>query len=398
MKRIAIISFFHYETSLCLAKHMAMQGMKIDYYAVVPYLKDKGEVPGFEYTKASKRIGLHPLTAEEIPEIYAYSGSLNVNYYLLRVLSYSKNLKFFSLWTIKSAMGKIRQKHYDAINIVGQHPWVEFIHEQLKGENITHTLHEVGSHQDNIATSPLINKIIADKSKVILQSKSTAKRYRSIPGAEHCPTVIIPFGKMETLLLYNKKDVELPLTIDTNQPTFLFYGFLQPYKGLDLLAKAMDELKDYYDKFNLIVAGGGSDSHLPYFQSLLNCDVINRYLSNEEMMMLNQIAKAVLLPYKTASQSGLVTNTFLYGKPIIATKVGALVETIKDGYNGLLVEPGNYKDFAFAMKRILCDKDLYARLCQGVLHFGHDDNYDWNRIAKTTIDFMLNKPVKDAIL
>ena len=389
VKRIAIISFFHYETSLCLAKYIAKQGVAVDYYAVVDYLRDKGYVSGFEYSKARKCLGLYLLNDKDIPEIYEYSKGLEVKYYLLRVLSYSQKLKVFSFMTIKSVMDKIRQRQYDAINIVGQHPWVKFIHDLLIGENVTHTLHEVGSHQDNVATTPLIDKLIRDASKVILQSKSTTERFKSIAGSEKCSVITIPFGKMETLLLYDK-DVELPLTVDIKKPTFLFYGFLKPYKGLDLLAEAMKELKDDYERFNLIVAGGGQDENLCFFQSLVNCNVINRFLSNEEMMKLNKIATAVLLPYKTASQSGIVTNTFLYGKPIIGTKVGALMETIKDSSNGLLVNQGDYKGFAAAMRLLLEDRTLYERLCQGARNFGHGDAYDWDKIAQITLSFMLN--------
>lgn len=389
MKKIAIISFFHYETSLCLAKYLSKQKVNVDYYAIVDLLRDKGCVSGFEYTKASKHLGLHLLTEHEIPEIYAYTKGLNIKYYLLRILSYSNSLKFFNFLIFKCILKNISSKHYDAINIVGQHQWVEFIHDQLKGENIIHTLHEVGSHQNNVASTSLINKLIKDRSKVILPSKSTAERFNSIVGSKNCRTCVIPFGKMETLLLYNK-DVNLPLTIDMSKPTFLFYGFLQPYKGLDLLAKAMCELKEDYDKFNLIVAGAGSDNNLPFFMAMPNCNVINRYLSNEEMMKLNKLAFAVLLPYKTASQSGIVTNTYLYGKPIIGTKVGALLETIDNGENGLLVESGDYKGFALAMKYIISDKKMYNHLCQGVKNFGCGDAYDWNAIAKDTINFMFS--------
>lgn len=389
MKKVAIISFFHYETSLCLAKYIAKQGIEVDYYAIVDLLRDEGCVPGFEYGKAKKRLGLHLLTEQETPEIYAYTKGIDVKYYLLRVISYSNRLKFFSYLTLKLVINKIKHIHYDAINVVGQHKWVEFIHDQLRNENIIHTLHEVGSHQDNIASTPLIDKLIYDKSKVILLSKSTAERFNSIAGSRSCQMCVIPFGKMETLLLYDK-DVKVNLTLEMNKPTFLFYGFLHPYKGLDLLAKAMSELKNEYDKFNLIVAGAGSDSNLPFFRTLPNCNVINHFLSNEEMIKLNKISSAILLPYKTASQSGIVTNTFLYGKPIIGTKVGALVETIKDGQNGLLVEREDHKSFASAMERIINDKNLYNHLCKGAINFGNGDDYDWNKIAKKTIDFMFS--------
>ena len=96
MKKIAIISFFHYETSLCLAKYLSKQKVNVDYYAIVDLLRDKGCVSGFEYTKASKHLGLHLLTEHEIPEIYAYTKGLNIKYYLLRILSYSNSLKFFN--------------------------------------------------------------------------------------------------------------------------------------------------------------------------------------------------------------------------------------------------------------------------------------------------------------
>ena len=77
----------------------------------------------------------------------------------------------------------------------------------------------------------------------------------------------------------------------------------------------------------------------------------------------------------------------MFGNPIISTSVGALSETIKNGVNGLLVNPDSPNEFANAMKRLVTDKDLYDRLSQGALLFGHGDEYDWNNIVKKTLDF-----------
>ena len=395
MKRIAIISFFHYETSLCLAKYIAKQGFAVDYYAMVDYLRDKGVVSGFKYNKAKKALGLHHLVESEIPEIYGYSKGLDVNYNLLRILSYSSKAFFLNKIILRRCLKKMESVGYEAINLIGQHPWISFIHTCLDGQNIVHTFHEVGSHQSGKCQTPLMELVICDRSKVILPSSATYNAFLSLPDANKCNVAKIPFGKMETLLLYNS-DVKLQLKVDISKPTFLFYGFIKPYKGLDLLARAMGELENEFDKFNLVIAGGGHDESIPYFQSLPNCDVINRYLTNEEMMALNKMAKAVLLPYKSASQSGIVTNTFLYGKPIIGTRVGALSEVIIDNVNGLLVDIGDYKGFARAMKRILSDCSLYDKLCNGALSFGSGDEYDWNTIAHKTLDFILNKRISKA--
>ena len=130
---------------------------------------------------------------------------------------------------------------------------------------------------------------------------------------------------------------------------------IKPYKGLDLLVEAYKHLAGKCENFNLIIAGGGYDENIRFFKAKRNCAVINRFLTNEEMMKLNRLSTAILLPYRSASQSGIVLTSFMYGKPIVATKVGALVETVCDEINGLLVEPGDAEGFALAMLRLVED-------------------------------------------
>ena len=174
--------------------------------------------------------------------------------------------------------------------------------------------------------------------------------------------------------------------VNRNKITFLFYGFIKPYKGLDLLKEAHVLLRNISDQYNLIIAGAGTDVMLSYFRAEENVEIINRFLSDSEISYLNEIADVVLLPYKSASQSGIVPTSFMYGNPIIATNVGALGENIKDGVNGLLVKTNSSEAFANAMRQVI-DKKILSKLKLGALQFGHDDEYDWNNIAKRTLDF-----------
>lgn len=387
MKKVAIISFFHSESSLCLAKYVAKQNIQVDYYYVTDILKDRGFVSGFEYLKARKRLGIVRLRKKDAPEIFEYTESLPVKYSLIRIVSFSKKLLLVNKLVFYLISSKIRKKGYDAINIVGQHPWVAFIHDGLKGENIIHTLHEVGDHENkSVEETLLFKKIILDKSKVILHSHSIYNRFLNISGVDRSYCTVIPFGKFETLLLY-EKEVNLNISLDLSKPTFLFYGYIKPYKGLNLLEKAVKNLIDKLNDFNLIIAGGGDDECLLFFKKLKNCVVINRFLSNEEMMYLNKISTVVVLPYKSASQSGIPCTSFLYNKPIIATKVGAFVEVIKNGVNGILTEPDDVWDFSNAMRVIINDKQLLRSLELGAHSFGYNDEYDWNKLAKDTVNF-----------
>lgn len=386
MKKIAIISYFHSESSLCLAKAIADQGVIVDCFVVVDMFHDKGIVPGIDYHKASKLPGVIKLNDRTAQELYKYSGQSPVTYYLFRLVSYSSRLMLFNHMVFRYVINRIRRNHYDAINIVGQWPWIEIIHNLLKGENVIHTFHEVGNHfVGNLSTS-LIRKVIKDKSKVILPSMATLKRFQSIEGSEQCMSTYIPFGKFETLLLY-RKHMFLQISINSSLPTFLFYGYIKPYKGLGLLADACRILENKKCAFNLIIAGAGEDINLKYFESLKNATVINRFLTDDEMMYLNSVSDVVLLPYKSASQSGIVPTSFMFGNPIIATKVGALTEVIKDGVNGLMIEPENSIAFASAIQLLIDDREMLASLKKGAANFGHHDEYDWSIIAQKTILF-----------
>ena len=80
-------------------------------------------------------------------------------------------------------------------------------------------------------------------------------------------------------------------------------------------------------------------------------------------------------------------TSFIYGKPIIATKVGAFTESIKHGVNGLLVNADSPDEFAKAMELLIVDRLLLKNLSLGAFNFGNDDEYNWDLIAKKTLQF-----------
>jgi glycosyltransferase involved in cell wall biosynthesis len=124
----------------------------------------------------------------------------------------------------------------------------------------------------------------------------------------------------------------------------LTFGSIRPYKGVDLALDALARV-DSGLSVRLIVAGrswGGMDALRAQAKRLgLNgrVEFRDRFIPNEEAALLFSAADASLLPYRSASQSGVVQLSFAYGRPVIATRVGGLPAAVTDGVDGILSEP-----------------------------------------------------------
>lgn len=383
--RIAIISFFHPESSVCLAKYLGKQGCTVDYYYIATFLDDRRGVSGFEYPNAKRILGNHKLSYKECPDIYDYFDNDNVKIYLTRILHYSRFPKIDKI-LMRIFMNQIKMKGYDAIDIVGQFSYIDIAHEVFKNCNLIHTFHEIGNHTGALSVIPIVKKAVDDKSKIIMHSKAMYDRLCEYLPVDKKRITTIPFGKFETYKYYDK-DVSYPIPFDNNLPILLFVGFLEKYKGLDILRKSFHFLGDYVNRFNLIIAGNGSDDNLGFFKEQKNTYVVNRFLPNDEMIFYIKKSSAILLPYKSASQTGIIPTCSVFGKPYVATKVGAFPEMVINGFNGLLVEKESPTEFAEAIKSLLDNPLLLQKLSKNSWVIGNDGKYDWINIAYKTKEY-----------
>lgn len=149
------------------------------------------------------------------------------------------------------------------------------------------------------------------------------------------------------------------LGLDKSKRYALFFGFIRGYKGLDILIDAMKEVKDV----ELIVAGevyGSFDDYQQQIDKSGYSDKIhlfNRYISDDEVTAFFSAADVCVLPYKSATQSGITAISYHFETPIIATNVGGLKETIVDGETGIIVENPNSSEVAMAINRFFTESD-----------------------------------------
>lgn len=131
-----------------------------------------------------------------------------------------------------------------------------------------------------------------------------------------------------------------------NGHTILFFGKVRKYKGLDVLLAAMPKVLSKV-KCKLIVVGEFYDPIDKYLNLVRKhgiekeVSLDNRYVPNEEVPSIFERVDVLVLPYVSASQSGVARIALSNGLPVIASRTGGLSEAIVENVNGLLFPPGD---------------------------------------------------------
>ncbi|MDP4208507.1 MAG: glycosyltransferase [Bacteroidota bacterium] len=139
----------------------------------------------------------------------------------------------------------------------------------------------------------------------------------------------------------SREDARRQLKLSPDKKTLLFFGFIRDYKGLDVLIEAFDLLDDSYQ---LVIAGETYGSFDKYTEMIgkakhkENIHVFNDYITDSQVPVFFSAADVCVLPYKSATQSGITSIAYHFETPLIATDVGGLKESIHHEKTGLIVD------------------------------------------------------------
>ncbi|MBR0830466.1 glycosyltransferase family 4 protein [Bradyrhizobium manausense] len=169
------------------------------------------------------------------------------------------------------------------------------------------------------------------------------------------------------------------------QPTagrILFFGRMWAYKGLDVFLDAIDKLAQRGVPHQAIVAGRGPEMARlgTRMAGMPTIETIDAYISPEDTGSLFQSAEVVALPYKDASQSGVLASAYGNRRPVVASATGGIPDVVDDGVNGLLVPPGDAAALADALERVLTSRSLAATLAEGARQTAAG-SLNWDHIA-----------------
>ena len=210
-------------------------------------------------------------------------------------------------------------------------------------------LHNVAPHKRFPATGPLMRALTAAADRhFTLSEHVTADLVAMRPEA----TVLETFHPVYDIFHGPIDPAEARRTLGIpDARTLLFFGYIRPYKGLDVLLEAMPEIHRRTGA-RLIVAGefynnedelkaqaarlgldGGADGAPPVVR------FFSSYIPNEQVHLYYSAADGLVQPYRRATPSGVALTSFFFGKPLVTTDLGVFAEVVPDGVAGVLVPP-----------------------------------------------------------
>jgi glycosyltransferase involved in cell wall biosynthesis len=184
-----------------------------------------------------------------------------------------------------------------------------------------------------------------------------------------------------------KEEAQNQLKLFPNKKTLLFFGLIRDYKGLDLLIEAFAGITDDYQ---LVIAGEVYGNLKKYEDQIRLSGVneriffFNQYIPDSEVRVFFSAADLCVLPYRTATQSGITATSFHFELPIIATNVGGLREIIGHEKMGLIVD----KPEPVAIRRSIeyyFDQHLEEKLKSNIR--SEKEKNSWDQFAESLISF-----------
>lgn len=179
------------------------------------------------------------------------------------------------------------------------------------------------------------------------------------------------------------ENLKASLNIKEGDKVLLFFGYVRKYKGLDILLESFSKILEKHPNTYLLVVGEFYDNP-DLYKNIISKNrivdriiMINEFVPNEEVYKYYRVSDVVVLPYRSATQSGILNIAYGFNKPVIVTNVGGLAEFVIDNKTGIVIKPDlvqeiveGYEKFLILEKEINFKENIIA----------HNDKNSFNNL------------------
>jgi len=268
----------------------------------------------------------------------------------------------------RTVLGELRRQRSASMVSLMPHIWTPFITPLIRGHGFRYltVIHDAHPHPGD--PTSLLNgwtmRDVRNADAVVTLSRAVADALdaaRAVP-----PERLVPLFHPD--LQFGTGAIPQPALVGhvragAAQPfRVLFFGRILAYKGLPALVEAVERLRAEGLAVELGVFGDGMLGPLGARLAALGAEVENRWIADSEVAGILARYHAVALGHSECSQSGVAAMALGAGLPVIAPRVGGLIEQVKDGATGVLARACDGPSLAAAIRRLATDTGLYAAI------------------------------------
>lgn len=285
--------------------------------------------------------------------------------------------------------GKIRAEKPDLVIFQWWHPYFApcyWILCRLLGKcRILFVCHNVFPHERFPMDRFLTKLVLRRGDYFIVQSEMDKRDLLTIKKDALVRRTVHPIHNEFLFENMSLKEGRRRLGIQNDRPVLLFFGFVRPYKGLGFLLKAMPKIIEEFPDVILMVVGEFDGNKEEYFSIIQeenikkNVEIYDGYIPDREIEPFFSASDLVVLPYISATQSGIVQISYSFGKPVVVTRVGGLPEVVTEGKTGYIVPPEDSESLANGIIKFLAE-DNKDRFTANIAHEAY--KYSWDRMTE----------------
>ncbi len=251
----------------------------------------------------------------------------------------------------------LRQIRADVFHIVSPHEWNPLLILMIRSLNkpVIYTVHDPAPHRGAPIRMRISNALSTRLADALVVLTRIGRRQLMASGRESRRIFLIPLPVFSSFARRWGDGAK-------TENLILFFGRIEPYKGLEVLLSAFSSLGDVRPHWRLMIAGTGRLPGGPQTVGNQSIEIVNRYVPDEEMAAMMRRARFVVLPYLEATQSAVVATAYAFGKPVIVTRVGGLPEMVVQGKTGLVIPPNDAKALARAMRTLVANPGRLRRM------------------------------------
>lgn len=271
-------------------------------------------------------------------------------------------------------------------------PPVDYIAWQLirrRGIPLVYTVHNLLPHHRHLGNHCFQPALWRTADALIVHTAAAGRDLVARSGISPERVYHIPQGNLDDFAapMPPTLSARRQLGLEPDWPTILFFGRLEPYKGLDWLVDAWEKIQHEGVTAQLLVVGkvgAGMAPLLARLQANAHVTLVTGYIPYHDLPVYFAAADLVVLPYRESTSSAALMAAYTFGRAVVVTKVGGFREEVIDQKTGMQVEPGDPAALAAALTRLIGDPTATRRMGIAARQRA-ESRHAWPAIATLTL-------------